>query len=232
MLTIRKSDERGKTKISWLDSKHTFSFGDYYDPAVMSFGALRVINEDVIAGGGGFAPHPHRDMEIVTYILDGALQHKDSLGTGSVIRPGEIQRMSAGTGIVHSEFNASRERACHLLQIWIVPSKNGIEPSYEQKTIDPKAVANRFARIASPDPLENEVRIVQDAEIWTAKLDKDVELIHTLAPGRRAWLQVAQGEISLDDQSLRRGDAAAITDQNNVTVRARAPAELLLFDLA
>jgi redox-sensitive bicupin YhaK (pirin superfamily) len=232
VLTLRKSDERGKTKIAWLDSKHTFSFGDYHDPTFMNFGALRVINEDVIAGSSGFPPHPHRDMEIVTYILDGALQHKDSLGTGSVIRPGEIQRMSAGTGIVHSEFNASRDRSCHLLQIWIMPSKPGIEPSYEQKAIDPKAVANRFTRIASPDPRENEVRIVQDAEIWAAKLDKDVELIHSLASGRRAWLQVARGEIQLDDQSLKAGDAAAITDQNSVTVRARAPSELLLFDLA
>jgi redox-sensitive bicupin YhaK (pirin superfamily) len=149
MITLRKSQERGQTKIGWLDSKHSFSFGDYYDPKHESFGALRVINEDWIAGGGGFAPHGHRDMEIVTYLVDGALQHKDSIGGGGVIRPGEIQRMSAGRGIVHSEFNASRESTAHLLQIWITPSKSGLEPSYEQKSIDPEAVRNRFARIAS-----------------------------------------------------------------------------------
>jgi redox-sensitive bicupin YhaK (pirin superfamily) len=232
MLTIRKSAERGATKIAWLDSKHSFSFGDYYDPEHQQFGALRVINEDVIAGGGGFAPHPHRDMEIVTYILSGALQHKDSLGTGSVIRPGEIQRMSAGTGIVHSEFNASRERSCHLLQIWIMPSQTGIAPSYEQKTIDPKSVANHFSRIAAPDPRESEVRLVQDAEIWAAKLDKDIELIQPLASGRRAWLQVAAGEIALGDKVLKQGDAAAITDEDKMVLRSNAPSEVLLFDMA
>src|SRR5665213_4528958 len=156
MLTLHKSDKRGKTKIDWLDSKHSFSFGDYYDPAQMNFGALRVINEDIIAGGGGFNPHSHRDMEIVTYMLGGSLQHKDSLGNGGTIRPGEIQRMSAGTGITHAEFNASASETCHLLQIWIMPSKKGIRPGYEQKTIDAAAVANHFARIAAPEPVANE----------------------------------------------------------------------------
>src|SRR5271167_1875462 len=151
MITPRKSADRGRTKIEWLDSRHSFSFGDYYDPNEMGFRALRVINEDRVRPAAGFPTHGHRDMEIVTYILSGALQHKDSLGTGSVIRPGEIQRMSAGSGIVHSEFNASPERNVHLLQIWIMPSKTGIAPSYEQKTIDPKAVANHFARIAAPE---------------------------------------------------------------------------------
>ena len=163
MITIRKSQDRGATKIGWLDSKHSFSFGDYYDPQNVSFGPLRVINEDWIAGGGGFAPHGHRDMEIVTYLIDGALQHKDSIGGGGVIRPGEIQRMSAGRGIVHSEFNASRERTAHLLQIWIMPSRTGLEPSYEQKAIAPESVHNKFGRIAAPDPGANEVRLVQDA---------------------------------------------------------------------
>lgn len=232
MLTLRKANERGQTKIDWLDSRHTFSFGDYRDPDHMNFGPLRVINEDVIAGGGGFQPHPHRDMEIITYILSGSLQHKDSLGNGSVIRPGEIQKMSAGTGIVHAEFNGSRERPTHLLQIWIMPSKNGIQPGYEQKTIDPAAIANKFARIASPEPLPNEVSIVQDAEIWAAKLDGDTEAIHPLNPGRRAWIQVARGEVEVNGEMLKAGDAAGVTDAGNIAVHAKAPSEVLLFDMA
>ena len=231
MITVHKSDDRGVTKIAWLDSKHSFSFGEYYDPQNMGFGPLRVINEDVIAGGGGFRPHPHRDMEIVTYILSGALQHKDSLGTGSIIRPGEIQKMSAGSGIVHSEFNASRERQCHLLQIWIEPSKEGIAPAYEQKAIDPEAVKNHFARIAAPDPRDNEVQLVQDAEIWAAKFDAGVEAVHQLELGRRAWLQVASGSVELCNHTLKAGDAAAITDEDRILVRAHAPSEVLLFDL-
>src|SRR6201996_42722 len=193
MLTIRRSDERGKGAHGWLKSRHSFSFGDYYDPANESFGALRVINEDWIAGGAGFPPHPHRDMEIVTYILGGAIAHKDNTGGGGTIRPGEIQRMSAGSGIVHAEFNASATETCHLLQIWIMPSKRGIEPGYEQKTIDPKAIANHFARIAAPEPQANEVRLVPDAEIWAAKLDAGVEAIHPLEAGRKAYLQGAKG---------------------------------------
>lgn len=232
MLTIRKSDERGHTKTGWLDSRHTFSFGEYRDPAHVRFGALRVINEDVIVGDGGFAPHPHRDMEIVTYLLSGALAHKDSLGNGSTIRVGEIQRMSAGTGIVHSEFNASGEEPAHLLQIWIVPSREGIAPSYEQKEIAPEAIANGFARIAAPDPGKSEARLVQDAEIWAAKLDPGREASHALKPGRRAWAQVARGEVEIGGKILSAGDAAALTDETSVLVRAHTPAEILLFDLA
>ncbi len=232
MITIRKSQDRGATKIGWLDSKHSFSFGDYYDPQNVSFGPLRVINEDWIAGGGGFAPHGHRDMEIVTYLIDGALQHKDSIGGGGVIRPGEIQRMSAGRGIVHSEFNASRERTAHLLQIWIMPSRTGLEPSYEQKAIAPESVHNKFGRIAAPDPGANEVRLVQDAQIWAAKLDAGVEASHPLGRGRRAWLQVVSGELALGDETLRSGDAAAITDADSVGLRAAKPSEVLLFDMA
>jgi redox-sensitive bicupin YhaK (pirin superfamily) len=232
MITVRKSSERGVTKIGWLDSRHSFSFGEYCDPAFESFGALRVINEDWIAGGAGFPPHPHRDMEIVTYILDGAIQHKDSSGGGGTIKPGEIQRMSAGTGIVHAEFNASPDQRCHLLQIWIMPSKKGIEPGYEQKTIDAKAIQNHFSRIAAPDPQPNEVRLVQDAEIWAARLDADVEAIRALAQGRKAWLQVARGEVKIGDEILKAGDAAAITDQQQITVRSVTEAEVLLFDLA
>src|SRR3569833_3028532 len=196
MITVRNSAERGATKIDWLDSKHSFSFGEFYDPANESFGPLRVINEDWIAGGAGFPTHPHRD--------------KDSSGGGGVIRPGEIQRMSAGSGSVHAEFNASRDQACHLLQIWIMPSRRGIEPGYEQKQIDAAAVQNHFARIAGPDPVGNEVRLVQDAEIWAAKLDAGIEALHPLAQGRKAWLQVAKGTVKLGGEVLNAGDAAAI----------------------
>ncbi len=231
MLTVRKSGDRGATKISWLDSRHSFSFGDYFDPQHMGFGPLRVINEDVIAGGSGFPPHPHRDMEIVTYILSGALQHRDSLGTGSVIRPGEIQKMSAGTGIVHSEFNASRERNCHLLQIWIEPSRNGIKPAYEQKIVDPDAVKNHLARIAAPDPRDSEVTLVQDAEIWAGKFDPDAEAVHTLRKGRRAWLQIARGTVDVLEHRLEAGDAIAVTDEDRIAVRSRTHSEVLLFDL-
>ncbi|HWF65023.1 MAG TPA: pirin family protein [Rhizomicrobium sp.] len=232
MITVRRSSERGVTKTDWLDSRHTFSFAEYDNPAFENFGALRVINEDRVAGGGGFPPHRHRDMEIVTYILEGALEHKDSAGGGGIIRANEIQRMSAGAGIIHAEFNASRDQFCHFMQIWIMPSKPGLPPSYEQKAIDAKAVANKLARIASSEPQPGEVRLVQDAEIWAAKLDTDVEAIHTLAPGRRAWVQVTRGEVSVDTQLLSAGDGAAVTDQAQVALRSRTPAEILLFDLA
>ena len=232
MMTIRRSEDRGQTRTGWLESRHSFSFGDYYDPANENFGPLRVINEDWIAGGAGFPPHPHRDMEIVTYILGGAIAHKDSTGGGGTIRPGEIQRMSAGSGIVHAEFNASPDQTCHLLQIWIVPSQRNLTPGYEQKAIDAAAVTNHFARIAGPDPQESEVRLVQDAEIWAARLDMGVEVIHLLSPGRRAWLQVARGEVHVEGQALRAGDGAAITDVEQIAVRAGTDAELLLFDLA
>jgi len=232
MITLRKSEDRGQTKIDWLDSRHSFSFGDYYDPKHVNFGPLRVINEDWIAGGGGFQPHGHRDMEIVTYLIDGALQHQDSVGGGGIIRPGEIQRMSAGVGIVHSEFNASRDHPAHLLQIWITPAKSGLEPSYEQKAISPEAVRNTFARIAGPDSTEGEVRLVQDAEIWAAKLDHDVIAAHSLATGRRAWVQLVSGELELGGTILKPGDAAAVTGESEVRVRALAPSEVLLFDLA
>ena len=171
-------------------------------------------------------------MEIVTYILDGAISHKDSSGGGGTIRPGEIQRMSAGAGIVHAEFNASATETCHLLQIWIMPSKRGIEPGYEQKTIDAEAVRNRFARIAAPEPRENEVRLVQDAEIWAAKLDAANEAIHTLGPGRKAWIQVVKGEVAIGEEVLKAGDAAALTDMTQIQVRSNVASEVLLFDLA
>ncbi|HTO40952.1 MAG TPA: pirin family protein [Rhizomicrobium sp.] len=232
MLTLRKSGDRGKTTSTWLQSRHSFSFAAYHDPQNMGFGPLRVINEDVIAGGGGFSPHSHRDMEIVTYVLSGVLQHRDSLGTGSVIHPGEIQKMSAGHGIVHSEFNVSRENACHLLQIWIQPSKAGITPAYEQKTVDPKAIKNHFARIAAPDPRDNEVTLVQDAEIWAARFEDGVEDVRVLEQGRRAWLQVASGDLDVCGHRLTAGDGISITDEDRILVRAHAPSEALLFDMA
>jgi hypothetical protein len=232
MLTLRKADERGKTKIDWLDSKHTFSFGDYHHPQHMGFGPLRVINEDRVSAGGGFQPHPHRDMEIITYLLEGALAHKDSLGTGSVIRPGEIQRMSAGSGIVHSEFNASATEPVHFLQIWVMPSEQNLEPSYEQKTIDADAVRNKFARVASSEPLPTEVRLAQDAEIWVARFEGEEEAVHKLQPGRKVWLHVARGNVEVSGQKLSAGDAAAIMDEDSILVRAREPAEVLLFDVA
>ena len=232
MMTLRRAADRGRTQLDWLDSRHTFSFGDYRDPEHACFGNLRVINEDVIKGGGGFQPHSHRDMEIMTYVLAGELEHRDSLGNGSVIRAGQIQRMSAGTGIVHAEFNASSENPVHLLQIWIAPSQPGLEPSYEQKDIDPRAIANKFVRIAAPEPLETEVRLVQDAEIWAARFDCHEEAIHILAPGRRAWIQVVRGEVEIGTQAVRAGDAIAISDEDSIAVRARADAEVLLFDLA
>jgi quercetin 2,3-dioxygenase len=232
MLTVRKSADRGTTKIGWLDSQHTFSFGDYRDAEHVSFGPLRVINEDRVIAGGGFAPHNHRDMEIVTYVLDGALAHKDSLGSSGIIRPGEIQRMSAGSGITRSEFNASKDAPVHFLQIWILPSKEGVDPSYEQKRIDPETVANRLSRIASPDPRESEVRLQQDAEIWAAKLSANEEVVHQIDAGRRAWVQVARGVVTAGPHRLTAGDALAITDESAIAVRAHEPSEILLFDMA
>ena len=210
MITLRKSEERGATKIDWLDSKHSFSFGDYYDPAHVKLRPAARHQRGLDRGRRRLSRRiRHRDMEIVTYLIDGALQHKDSIGGGGVIRPGEIQRMSAGCGIVHSEFNASNRSARRICcRSGSCRRKTVIEPSYEQKAIDPETIRNKFARIAAPDPNANEVRLVQDAEIWAARLDKDVEAIHPLAAGRRAWLQIVSGELMLgerDSQSRRRG---------------------------
>jgi redox-sensitive bicupin YhaK (pirin superfamily) len=232
MLTIRKSEHRGRTQLDWLDSRHSFSFGEYHDPAHLCFGDLRVINEDVIRGGGGFPPHSHRDMEIVTYVLSGALRHRDSLGNDSVIRAGQIQRMSAGTGIVHEELNASPDEPVHLLQIWMSTSERGLRPSYEEKNVDPRAVANKFARIAAPEPLDTEIKLVQDTEIWAARFDTHEEAIHILAPGRRAWVQVVGGSVEIGAHVLGAGDALSINDEDRIAIRTRAPAEVLLFDLA
>lgn len=230
MILKRPGEERGRTRISWLDSRHSFSFGEYYDPRQMGFGPLRVINEDWVAPGAGFPTHGHRDMEIVTYVIEGALEHKDSLGTGSIIRPGEVQRMSAGTGILHSEFNPSSSDPVHLLQIWIMPSEHGIEPSYEQKAISGEATSARFATIAAPDG-ETGVRLHQDARILAAQIPPGVAVAHDIADGRRAWVQVARGSVELAGATYKAGDGAAITGEKRIELAGREPAEILLFDL-
>jgi len=232
VITPRKSADRGRTKIDWLDSRHSFSFGDYYDPDQMGFRVLRVINEDRVRPGAGFPTHPHRDMEIITYILEGALEHKDSLGTGSVIRPGEAQRMSAGTGITHSEFNHSKTAPVHFLQIWLTPSTRGIAPGYEQRTIDDAKTHGGFAPVGSPDGRDQSVKIHQDATLSVAKLERGQTVAANLKKGRHGWVQVARGAVTVNGTALAESDGAAISDEEKVTIVANAPAEVLFFDLA
>jgi redox-sensitive bicupin YhaK (pirin superfamily) len=231
MLTLRKSEDRGIADFGWLNSHHTFSFGDYYDPQHMGFGPLRVINEDRVQPGRGFGAHSHRDMEILSWVLGGALEHKDSMGTGAVIRPGEIQRMTAGTGVTHSEYNASRSENVHFLQIWIMPDKPGHAPGYEQHAFTPEDLANRWALVASNDPTGNAVKVHQDANLYITRLSTGHELTHVTQKNRKLWVQVARGEITLDDTTLGSGDGAAISDVDHVTVRADQDAEVLLFDM-
>lgn len=235
MIALRKSDERGATKLDWLDSKHSFSFADYRDPAHVHFGPLRVINEDVVAPGGGFAPHSHQDMEIVTYILSGALQHKDSIGSGGVIRPGEVQRMSAGSGITHSEFNASKTDPVHLLQIWIFPQHAGSPPSYEQKRFDEKAATNALLPIAVPKAaiaqFPGAVGIDQDATIYAGRFTAGGSATLEVPPNRHVWVQAAKGALDVNGTALRAGDGAAVTGERMLNLRAAAPAEVLVFDL-
>jgi quercetin 2,3-dioxygenase len=232
MITIRKSADRGRTKIDWLDSRHTFSFGEYYDSAQSGFRALRVINEDRVRAGAGFPTHGHRDMEIVTYVLEGALEHKDSLGTGSIIRVGEVQRMSAGSGITHSEFNHSQSEPVHFLQIWIVPSARGIAPGYEQREIEVGKARGAFVPIATSDGRDKSVKIHQDAALSMAKLERGQTLDIDLKAGRHGWIQVARGGVAVNKTPLAEGDGAAISDESKVSVVAEAPAEVLFFDLA
>ena len=228
MIQLRRSNERGHANHGWLDTHHSFSFDTYYDPRFMGFRTLRVINEDRVAPGGGFPTHPHRDMEIITYVLEGALQHKDSMGTGSVIRPGEVQRMSAGTGVTHSEFNASKTDPVHLLQIWILPEVGGITPSYEQKTFSRDELKNRLRLVAAKDPVEGAVKIYQDVKLYASILDAG-SLTHELGSSRHAWVQVARGQVELNGQVLQAGDGAAVSAEPAVDVRGSG--ELLLFDL-
>jgi hypothetical protein len=231
MITVRRSAERGHTVLDWLDSYHTFSFDQYYDPDWVGFRSLRVLNEDRVAPGVGFPTHPHRDMEILTYILVGALEHKDSLGTGSVIRPGELQRMSAGTGITHSEFNHSKTEPVHLLQIWIRPEKKGLAPSYEQKAFSREAMKGMLLRIAGREGGDL-ITVHQDVSLYATELAPGQTIRHALARGRHAWVQVARGAVTVNGQPLAAGDAAALSDESHVELAASAPSELLLFDLA
>lgn len=230
MLTIRPASERGHANHGWLDSWHSFSFADYYDPAHMGYSALRVINDDRIAKGGGFPPHPHRDMEIITYILKGSLAHKDSMGTGSVIRPGDVQRMSAGTGVTHSEFNA-HDGETRLLQIWIMPKVQRSAPGYEQKHFEDADLADKLRLVASADGRDGSVRMQQDAELYASRLSNGAQVSHTLAPGRRAYLQVAQGELELNGKVLKEGDGVTAENEPVLVLRGVKDAELLLFDL-
>jgi len=231
MITLRKAEDRGHADHGWLNSHHSFSFADYYDPAHMGFGPLRVINEDRVQPGMGFGTHGHRDMEIISYVLAGQLEHKDSMGTGSIIMPGDVQRMSAGRGVRHSEYNPSRTERVHFLQIWIEPRTTGVEPSYEQKPIAAEEKRGRLRLIASPDGADGSVTIHQDARLYAALLDGADSVAHPVAPGRRAYVHVARGSVRLNGIALGTGDAARITDEAVITLDGAAAAEVLWFDL-
>jgi quercetin 2,3-dioxygenase len=232
MIRVRKAGERGHFDHGWLDTYHTFSFGDYYDPAHLGFRSLRVINDDRVHPGQGFGMHGHRDMEIVTYVLDGALQHKDSLGNGSIIRAGQLQRMTAGTGVRHSEFNPSDKEGVHLYQIWLLPERTGLKPSYEELAVGEEEKRGRFRLVASPDGSDGSMTIHQDARLYLASLLPGQAVAHPLEPGRAAWLQVLRGSVNLLGSNLCTGDGVAVTDENALSVQAVVPSEVLLFDLA
>jgi redox-sensitive bicupin YhaK (pirin superfamily) len=232
MITIRRSAERGHADYGWLDTRHSFSFGRYYDPAHMGFRALRVINEDVVQPGKGFPTHPHDNMEIVTFVLEGALEHRDSTGTGSIVGAGEVQRMSAGTGVTHSEYNASDRDRLHFFQIWIEPERQGLTPGYEQRRVVDDERRGRLALIGSRDGRDGSLTIHQDVNLFSALLAPAERITHSIAPGRHAWVQVARGSLSADGQKLVSGDGAAISGQESVELLAEEPSELLLFDLA
>jgi quercetin 2,3-dioxygenase len=232
MIRVRKAAERGHFDHGWLDTYHTFSFGDYYDPAHLGFRSLRVINDDRVQPGQGFGMHGHRDMEIVTYVLDGALQHKDSLGNGSIIRAGELQRMTAGTGVRHSEFNPSDKEGVHLYQIWLLPERTGLKPSYEELAVGEKEKQGRFRLVASPDGAAGSLTIHQDARLYLAALLPGQAVAHSIEPGRAAWLQVLRGRVNVLGNDFSAGDGVSVTDENAISVQAAVPSEVLLFDLA
>lgn len=232
MITIRHSNDRGHAQHGWLDSYHTFSFSNYYDPAHMGFRSLRVINEDRIAPGQGFGTHSHRDMEIITFVLDGAIAHKDSIGNTEVLRPGEIQRMTAGTGIAHSEFNPADDAPTHLLQIWILPDRQGLPPSYEQIAVPLAERSGRLKTIASPDGRDGGVKIHQDLLLLTAVLAPQQQIEYQLAGNRAVWLQITRGEVTLNGHTLVAGDGAAIDRQDRISLEAVTDSEILLFDMA
>ena len=231
MHAIRHAADRGRASLGWLDSRHTFSFGQYYDPEHMGFGPLRVINEDWIQPGQGFGMHGHQDMEIITYIVDGELEHKDSMGSGSVIRRGDVQRMSAGTGVMHSEFNHSDDNLVHLLQIWILPERSGLEPSYEEKNFDIDATQGELRLVGSRDARDGSVTIHQDVDLYAAVLADGQSVQHALAAGRKAWLQVVQGNVDLNGQPLKAGDGVAFDAEGRLDIAATSAAEVLLFDM-
>ncbi|HTI97501.1 MAG TPA: pirin family protein [Dongiaceae bacterium] len=230
MMKIRKASERGHASHGWLDSYHTFSFADYYDPQWMGYRSLRVINDDLIMPGGGFGTHPHRDMEIITYVLSGELEHKDSMGNGRVIRPGEVQYMSAGTGIQHSEFNPRDDEALHLLQIWIQPEKRGVTPRYAEKSFQ-NVPRGDLHLVTSRDGRNGSISVHQDADLWLARLDPGQKVAHKLQTGRHAWVHVAEGEVEINGQALSGGDAAEVEGDTTIQLAAQKPAQVLLFDL-
>ena len=232
MITRRPAEERGRTRTNWLDGRHTFSFNRYYDPRWSGFRDLLVINEDRVAPATGFPPHSHSDMEIITYIISGALEHRDSMGNTSVIRPGEVQRMSAGTGVTHSEFNPSPDEPTHLLQIWITPEREGIRPSYEQREFPSEESRGRLRLIASRAGRDGSVTLHQDAEVYGASLREGEEVVQELRGGRHAWVQVVKGSVSVNEVELKAGDGAAVSEEEKLTIRASEPSEILLFDLA
>jgi redox-sensitive bicupin YhaK (pirin superfamily) len=232
MIAVRRAEERGRSRMSWLDSWHTFSFSDYYDPRHMGFRSLRVINDDTVAPAGGFGTHGHRDMEIITYVLDGALEHGDSLGTGSVIRPGDVQKMSAGTGIRHSEFNHSKTEPVHFLQIWIIPDRAGVEPGYQQLHFPREAKLGKLLLVASNEKRDGLIHVQQNAKLYVTVLEANQRVEHALDAGRHAWVHVARGAATVNGQALKAGDGAAITAVPKIEIAGAPEAEVLLFDLA
>jgi redox-sensitive bicupin YhaK (pirin superfamily) len=230
MMKIRKANERGHAEHGWLDTYHTFSFADYYDPQWMGFRSLRVINDDLVMPGMGFGTHPHRDMEIITYILSGTLEHKDSMGNGRVIRTGEVQYMAAGTGVQHSEFNPARDEAVHLLQIWIQPDRKGATPRYGEKSLQ-DAATGIWHLVTSKTGRDGSIAIHQDADLWLAKLEAGQVVSHSLAADRHAWIHVAEGEVKINDKTLAGGDAVAVSGKYNLKLAAAKPSQVLLFDL-
>jgi len=232
MITVRRSQERGYADHGWLQSFHSFSFADYYDPAHMGFGPLRVINEDRVAPGSGFGTHGHRDMEIISYVLEGELAHKDSMGNGSVIRPGDVQRMSAGSGVRHSEYNHAREQTTHFLQIWIEPNVQGIEPSYEQKTVSPQRKRGRLALVASPEGGDDAVKIHADASMYAGLFDGEESARLRLDPARKAYVHLVKGRLTVNGQALETGDALLVQGETELAMDCGQDAEVLLFDLA
>jgi len=232
VIAVRKAQDRGHANHGWLDSYHTFSFANYYDPDYMGFRNLRVINEDRVQPGMGFGTHPHRDMEILSYVLEGALQHRDSMGTGSIIKPGEVQRMSAGTGVTHSEFNPSPRELVHFMQIWILPKTRGIKPEYEQKFFEAEKKAGKLCLVASPDGRDNSVTIHADAFLWSGNFDRDASASLSIPAGRHAWVQVARGSARINGEQLHAGDGAALSSEAGVLIEGVDHGEVLVFDLA